>query len=134
MAEQKGYLVFDIGTGNARVAVVTAGGEVTSLEREDIEYVTDPLYPDGRYFSPEGIWKQISAMARKVIAKSPHITLIGITSTSQRQGIVLINKDKRHFSVCPTLITEAVNGKTGLRQKKKCISKPDVFRALYFPP
>ena len=67
---------------------MTAGGEVTALEREDIEYVTDPLYPDGRYFSPEGLWTQISAMARKVIAKSPHITLIGITSTSQRQGIV----------------------------------------------
>ncbi|WP_366572754.1 FGGY-family carbohydrate kinase [Bacillus velezensis] len=119
MAEQKGYLVFDIGTGNARVAVVTAGGEVTSLEREDIEYVTDPLYPDGRYFSPEGIWKQISAMARKVIAKSPHITLIGITSTSQRQGIVLINKDKKAFLGLPNIDNRGREWEDGIEAKEE---------------
>lgn len=119
MAEQKGYLVFDIGTGNARVAVVTAGGEVTALEREDIEYVTDPLYPDGRYFSPEGLWKQISAMARKVIGKSPHITLIGITSTSQRQGIVLINKDKKAFLGLPNIDNRGREWEDGIEAKEE---------------
>lgn len=119
MAEQKGYLVFDIGTGNARVAVVTAGGEVTALEREDIEYVTDPLYPDGRYFSPEGLWTQISAMARKVIAKSPHITLIGITSTSQRQGIVLINKDKKAFLGLPNIDNRGREWEDGIEAKEE---------------
>ncbi|MBT2575268.1 sugar kinase [Bacillus sp. ISL-51] len=103
MAKQKGYLVFDIGTGNARVAVVTAGGEVTAIEREDIEYVTDTLYPDSCYFSPEVLWRQISGMAKRAIAKSPDITLIGITSTSQRQGIVLINRDGRAFLGLPNI-------------------------------
>ncbi|MDR6112128.1 sugar (pentulose or hexulose) kinase [Paenibacillus sp. SORGH_AS338] len=33
---QKAYLVFDIGTGNARVAVVDINGNVLSIERADI--------------------------------------------------------------------------------------------------
>lgn len=103
MAKQKGYLVFDIGTGNARVAVVTAGGEVTAIEREDIEYVTDTLYPDSCSFLLEVLWRQISGMAKRAIAKSPDITLIGITSTSQRQGIVLINRDGRALLGLPNI-------------------------------
>lgn len=50
MKKQKGYLVFDIGTGNARVAVMSVSGSVQTVEREDIVYATETLYPDSCYF------------------------------------------------------------------------------------
>ncbi|MCY8522123.1 hypothetical protein MOD11_12340, partial [Bacillus atrophaeus] len=36
MTYEKGYLVFDIGTGNTRVAIVGVSGKVHRIEREDI--------------------------------------------------------------------------------------------------
>lgn len=40
---------------------------------------------------------KISVMVRMVIVKSFYIILIGIILISQRQGVVLINKDKKVF-------------------------------------
>lgn len=88
MTKQKGYLVFDIGTGNARVAVVSVSGGVQTVEREDIVYTAEPLYPDSRYFSPQALWNQIMNLAKRAMSRSHHIEIIGLTSTSQRQGIV----------------------------------------------
>lgn len=51
MTKQKGYLVFDIGTGNARVAVVSVSGSVQTVEREDIVYTTEPLPGQPLFFS-----------------------------------------------------------------------------------
>ncbi len=64
MAEQKGYLVFDIGTGNARVAVVTAGGEVTALERKTlnmrrIRFIrTDDISHRKGYGRKSALWQE----------------------------------------------------------------------------
>lgn len=58
-------------------------------------------------------------MARKVIAKSPHITLIGITSTSQRQGIVLINKDKKAFLGLPNIDNRGREWEDGIETKEE---------------
>ncbi|WP_445429433.1 FGGY-family carbohydrate kinase [Bacillus atrophaeus] len=100
---QKGYLVFDIGTGNARVAIVGVSGKVHRIEREDIEYITEPLYPDSRYFSPQVLWEQVSGLAKRALAHSKAIDIIGITSTSQRQGIVLIDKKGTSFLGLPNI-------------------------------
>lgn len=103
MTKQKGYLVFDIGTGNARVAVVSVSGSVQTVEREDIVYTTEPLYPDSRYFSPQALWNQIMNLAKRAISRSHHIEIIGLTSTSQRQGIVLFDQNGESFLGLPNI-------------------------------
>ncbi|MED4613038.1 FGGY family carbohydrate kinase [Bacillus subtilis] len=103
MKKQKGYLVFDIGTGNARVAVVSVTGSVLTVEREDIEYSTETLYPDSRYFSPQVLWKQVMNLAKRALSRSCDIDIIGLTSTSQRQGIVLIDQNGNPFLGLPNI-------------------------------
>ncbi|WP_175638718.1 FGGY-family carbohydrate kinase [Metabacillus schmidteae] len=103
MNKESGYLVFDIGTGNVRVAIVTTSGEVVSIEREDIHYLTETLYPDSRYFLPDTLWEQVIRLAKKVIKNSPTVTIKGITSTSQRQGIVLLDKSGNSFIGLPNI-------------------------------
>lgn len=103
MKKQKGYLVFDIGTGNARVAVVSVTGSVLTVEREDIVYSTETLYPDSRYFSPQVLWKQVMNLAKRVLSRSCDIDIIGLTSTSQRQGIVLIDQNGDSFLGLPNI-------------------------------
>lgn len=90
--KRQGYLVFDIGTGNARVAIVTTEGEVVRVEREDIRYEREPLYPDSCYFSPDELWSQAVRLAKKAVASVPDVAIQAITSTSQRQGVVLFNE------------------------------------------
>ncbi|MCO4850582.1 FGGY-family carbohydrate kinase [Bacillus vallismortis] len=103
MTKQKGYLVFDIGTGNARVAVVSVSGRVQTVEREDIVYSTETLYPDSRYFSPQVLWAQVLKLAKRALSRSSDIDIIGLTSTSQRQGIVLIDQNGDSFLGLPNI-------------------------------
>jgi len=100
---KSGYLVFDIGTGNVRVAIVTTSGEVVGIEREDIQYITEELYPDSRYFLPDTLWEQVIRLAKKVIHNSSNITIKAITSTSQRQGIVLQDQNGNSFIGLPNI-------------------------------
>ncbi len=103
MLQKEGYIVFDIGTGNARVAIVGVTGEVYIIEREDIVYHPEALYSDSRYFSPDVLWKQIVKLAQTALEKTPNVKIIGITSTSQRQGIVLIDQEGHSFIGLPNI-------------------------------
>ncbi|MFD1885456.1 FGGY-family carbohydrate kinase [Paenibacillus wenxiniae] len=100
---QQAYLVFDIGTGNARVAVTTIEGKVLALARADIAYQRDSLYPDSCSFEPEQLWTQIVNLVQQALATVPQAEVIGITSTSQRQGIVLIDKQGASYLGLPNI-------------------------------
>jgi autoinducer-2 kinase len=103
MAMQKGYLVFDVGTGNARVAIVGTDGQVIAIKREDVAYQVESLYPDSHYFSPHKLWEQVLALAKNVIKQAGDIELLAVTSTSQRQGIVLLDVFGDSFIGLPNL-------------------------------
>lgn len=103
MTSKQGYLVFDIGTGNARVAIVTTAGDVVHVERDNIQYETSSLYPDGRSFDPEVLWKQVVALAQKAVASAPDVEIKAVTATSQRQGIVLLDREGRSYIGLPNI-------------------------------
>ncbi|ANF97774.1 FGGY-family carbohydrate kinase [Paenibacillus bovis] len=100
---QQAYLVFDIGTGNARVAVTDIHGQILAIERADIAYQRDPLYPDACSFVPEILWEQIIGLTRTVLSAVTDARIAGITSTSQRQGIVLIDGQGQPYLGLPNI-------------------------------
>jgi autoinducer 2 (AI-2) kinase len=81
---KQAYLVVDIGTGNARVAVITPEGELLGVRTQDVVYHKDTLYPDALYFEPSFLWQQIKEMLTQ-----QSVEIIAITASSQREGIVL---------------------------------------------
>lgn len=87
----KGYLIIDIGTGNVRVAITNELGKLLHIERDNLRYVSDELYPDALYFKPDELWKQIITMSQKAISIFPNISIEAITASSQREGVVLID-------------------------------------------
>lgn len=89
----QGYLIFDIGTGNMRVAVVSLNGIIKAIERADIEYQSDPRFPQSLHFDPDFIWKSILQLARKALHRASSVEIVAVTSTSQRQGIVMMDQD-----------------------------------------
>lgn len=95
MSYQDTFLVIDIGTGNVRVAVATEGGQILSIERANVQYIRDTLYPDALYFEPDVLWDQILKLSRAAVARVPGIHIKAITVSSQREGIVLLDAKGR---------------------------------------
>lgn len=103
MEQQKAYLVLDIGTGNVRSAIVTPTGEILGVARADIRYYRDALYPESIYFKPEELWQQLRQLTSQALAAAGPITLIAATTTSQREGIVLIDQSNKAIIGLPNI-------------------------------
>ena len=50
---QNAYLVFDIGTGNTRVALVGEDGAILDIAKENTRMYTDPIVSRAQYFKPQ---------------------------------------------------------------------------------
>lgn len=93
MASQEAYIVIDIGTGNVRVAVAATTGEILGIDRENIIYHKDKDYPEALYFDPAQLWEQVTRLAKNALAQAGDTTILALTATSQREGIVLLDKN-----------------------------------------
>src|SRR5690606_15038743 len=91
MERKQAFLVIDIGTGNVRAAVVSAGGELLALARENVSYMKDSDYPDSIYFDPSALWVQIKQLVEAVLVQTGDVEILAITATSQREGIVVLD-------------------------------------------
>jgi autoinducer 2 (AI-2) kinase len=100
---QQVYLVIDVGTGNLRVAVATKQGEILGLQRSDIDYIKDEEYPDALYFDPNNLWDSISFLAKEALKEAGNVEVIGLTATSQREGIVLIDQQGKSLIGLPNI-------------------------------
>ena len=92
MTQQDAYLVLDIGTGNVRSAIVTPSGRILGVARADIRYYRDELYPDSIYFKPEELWEQLKQLTAHALQQAGGVNITAATTTSQREGIVLIDE------------------------------------------
>jgi autoinducer 2 (AI-2) kinase len=92
MAATEAYIVIDIGTGNVRVAVASTEGKILGIDRENIIYHKDTLYPESLYFDPQQLWAQVTGLTKNALAQAGDVTILALTATSQREGIVLLDK------------------------------------------
>lgn len=119
---KEAYLVIDIGTGNARVAVIAPNGEILGVRTEDVQYHKDNLYPDSIYFEPSYLWRQIRQMSTEILANTD-CEIIAITATSQREGIVLVDDKGEALIGLPNIDHRGreweslMNDKTAIYQK-----------------
>ncbi len=98
------YLIIDIGTGNARVALIAQNGKVLAVQTKDTVYNRDSSYTDGWSFEPMLLWKNICSMISGVLsALPPDAPLAAITATSAREGIVLMDQHGQSFLGLPNI-------------------------------
>lgn len=90
---KKGYLIIDIGTGNVRVALVGTEGEILEMQRDNMVYKEDEDLKEAQSFDPEVLWMQILNLTQRVLKKVSEVKVLAITASSQREGIVLMDKD-----------------------------------------
>src|SRR5690625_4107560 len=94
---KSGYLIIDIGTGNLRVAVCDQDENILAIRRTDIIYHTDEAYPNAYYFRPDDLWIDVMQLIKEVTEevrrKYSDLKWLAVTSTSQREGVVLLNQE-----------------------------------------
>jgi autoinducer 2 (AI-2) kinase len=103
MKQQDAYLVLDIGTGNVRSAIVTPSGEILGVARADIRYYRDELYPDSIYFKPDELWLQLKQLTTEALNQAGAVSIKAATTTSQREGIVLIDQSGKAVIGLPNI-------------------------------
>lgn len=86
------YLIIDVGTGNVRVALVSSTGKILNIKRDDVRYEQDDHYSEALYFDPDILWDQIITLGKKVVRNNEDASIRGITASSQREGIVLLDE------------------------------------------
>ncbi len=103
MQKKDAYLVLDIGTGNVRVVVVNPHGDILGVATGDIVYHRDDLYPDSIYFDPEQLWLQLTQLGKRALEQAGTVLIKAVTTTSQREGIVLISKNEKSLIGLPNI-------------------------------
>ncbi|WP_293301998.1 FGGY family carbohydrate kinase [Pedobacter sp. UBA4863] len=96
------YLVVDIGTGNARVALIATNGTILGVNTQDIQYQKDSLYPDALHFDPAFLWQQIEEMSLSLL-QTNNCKVLAVTASSQREGIVLVDKTGKALIGMPNI-------------------------------
>ena len=100
---KEAYLIIDIGTGNARAAVVSPGGELLGIQRENIIYHKDERYSEALYFDPAQLWEQVCRIAAAAVVAAGGVRIVAVTSTSQREGIVLVDASGKALIGLPNI-------------------------------
>lgn len=90
---QNAYLVFDIGTGNTRVALVGEDGAILDIAKENTRMYTDPIVSRAQYFKPHEWQDAVFSLIRGLLAAHPDVTVRAVTGSTLRQGIVLVGHD-----------------------------------------
>ncbi len=98
---KKGYLIIDVGTGNTRAAIADQEGNLISESKVNTEYVYEST--DVCFFSPGVLWSSICSIVKKVLKDNTTVEIVGITATSARQGVVLLDKNKQEIIGLPNI-------------------------------
>lgn len=88
------YLVIDVGTGNLRVVVVSAGGEPVAVAHELLGYDEGEVFT--RTFDPARVRDRVWHTVRRLTGEdgpAGRLRVDGIACVSQRHAFVLIDRD-----------------------------------------
>lgn len=99
----KNYLVYDLGTGNSKVAIVTSEGNILSSKTIENEYHVDDNYEDAQYFDPLDWKKKLLKTTKDIISENPRIKIDAITAAGARQSIVVLDKDLNSLYGLPNI-------------------------------
>lgn len=119
MKQREAHLVLDIGTGNVRSAIVSQEGQVLGVGRADIRYYRDERYPESIYFKPDELWNQLMALTGEALKQAGPVTLKVATTTSQREGIVLIDQSGKAVIGLPNIDHRGREWESGYPDKSR---------------
>ncbi len=130
MADKQQYLMaLDFGTGAGRCFIVSLDGKTSFDQYQEWAYdYPEEAQPGGAQFNPQAFWDILASLIRKSIKKSgiDPAQIVGISSTSHREGVVFLDEDGRELYAGPNIDmrapsnVEEIEAKYGERIHKTC--------------
>ena len=107
MKDSKQYVMaLDAGTGAGRCFLVSLDGRQSFDKYQEWQYeFPAEVQPGGAEFDPDVFWGIFAGLIRRTLAESgvsPE-QVVGVSSTSQREGIVLLDEDGRELYAGPNI-------------------------------
>ena len=87
------YLVFDLGTGNSKISIVSSSGDIIGMKSLVNKYIKDNNYSDAQFFLPQEWEPKLLKSASELLNEFPDIKISAITASGARQSIVLYDDD-----------------------------------------
>ena len=103
--------VLDAGTSSLRCFVFDARGRISSSRSEAWSYLATPdSSPYAREFDTERVWQTACGLLQGAIqdARATPRQVAAVTATSQRQGVVFLDRDGREIYAGPNIDLRAV--------------------------
>lgn len=107
----KYVLAIDAGTSAVRCLVADFKGHLVSLSHQKWGYRSpDDIAPLGKEFAPEEFWKIVCDCVRQTLKKGDISSgdIVGISTTSQREGVVFLDKDGTELYAGPNIDLRAL--------------------------
>lgn len=105
-------LAFDAGTGAGRCVITDLDGHLVASAYAEWGYTTPPDAPQyGQAFDPEEFWGILARLSRAAIAKvdiAPE-DIVGVSTTSQREGMVFIDAQGKEIYAGPNVDARGVS-------------------------
>jgi len=102
-------LAIDAGTGSCRAVLFDPDGKQVAMAQREWTHYPQPEYPGSQVFDTRANWEYICDCIRQVLA-TPGVTpdsILGVSSTSMREGIVLYDKAGQEIWACPNVDSRA---------------------------
>ncbi|WXG39944.1 MAG: FGGY family carbohydrate kinase [Candidatus Freyarchaeum deiterrae] len=99
-------IAIDVGTGSVRCAIFDTAGNLISFASQTWEYQTSPeTFGIGKEFVCWELWDLIASLVREAMKKGKinKERVLGVSSTSQREGIILLDKEGKELCGGPNL-------------------------------
>ncbi len=116
------YLVFDLGTGNSKISIVSSSGDIIGMKSLVNKYIKDNNYSDAQFFLPQEWEPKLLKSASELLNEFPDIKISAITASGARQSIVLYDDDGFAFLGLPNIDNR---GREWMRQIE---NKPEIYK------
>ncbi len=98
-------MAIDLGTGSCRTVVFDEAGRQVGIGQREWSHAGIPNVPGSQVFDTQRNWRLIGDCVRAALANSgvPASDIVGVSSTSMREGMVLYDDAGREIWACPNV-------------------------------
>ncbi len=109
-------LAIDLGTGSCRAVLFAEDGKQAAIGQREWSHAGLPDAPGSQVFDTARNWELVCECIREAVARagiSPQ-AIVGVSSTSMREGMVLYDAEGREIWACPNVDSRAAAQATAL--------------------
>lgn len=110
-------LALDAGTGSGRAVLFDERGQQLAAASREWTHRSEPQHPGSMTFDRDRNWQLLAACIREVLDQVPDANVVGVSTTSMREGIVLYDAHGQELWACANVDARAIQEVRELRQR-----------------